>query len=94
MPYDRSKVNFSDAEHDAAQAADQIYESARKAAANGLDMNDLSVALSLLVPGKNLVAYLTSGSRVDFAKRFIAVGVMLERDNEFLKEATEPDPGQ
>lgn len=91
MGYDRNKVNFKDEEHDAAQAADQIYEAAAAAAADGLSLDDLSVALGLLVPGKNLVAYLTGGSRADMAKRLIAVGVMLERDNDFLKDASQPD---
>jgi hypothetical protein len=87
MGYDRNKVSFKEEEHVAAEAADKIYEAARKAAEDGLDLNDLSVAFGLLAPGKDLVAYLTGGSRAEFAKRFIAVGVMLERDNEFLKEA-------
>lgn len=77
MAYDRSRVEFTDEEHEMAAALDIVVE----AVYDGLDMTDL-----LAVPAATKVlTYLgADGLRGETVSRLIALAVMLERDNDYL----------
>ncbi len=79
MAYSRVKVDFTDPEHEAAEALDEIYE----ALADGLDLQeDLAKIFS---PTVRLYQHLSAaGSLEEFGDMFIDLGVMLKRDNEWL----------
>ena len=81
MSYSEAKVAFKPAEHEAAKAADQIYELISGALADGVQGTDIAVIAGILQPSTKLWGYLASTSKEEFAKRLIAIGVMLGRDN-------------
>ncbi|MGH7165130.1 MAG: hypothetical protein ACREIS_06355 [Nitrospiraceae bacterium] len=86
MGYDKSKVDWTEAEHGAAENADKIYETLRPALADGLQAHDTAAGLAVAKPSYELWAYLVGNAegKADFGRKLIALGVMLERDNRFL----------
>lgn len=90
MGYDRAKVNWTEEEHAAAENADKVYEPVHKALEDGLDPDDALVAIQVFKPSMAVWSYLAAGDKAQFAKRLIALGTMLERDNDFIGGA----PGQ
>lgn len=78
MGFDRGKVRWSDSELQAAESADAIYELLK----DGFDMSDITRALPHLLP---LFMYLQSPNHYEYAGKFIDLGVMLKRDNDWLK---------
>lgn len=85
MGYSEDKVNWDPAEHDAARNADRLYEIGAERLANGLDPGDVVAVPQAIGPATGLLGYLFGGgNRASMAKRFITVGVMLERDNDLL----------
>jgi len=91
MAFDPNKVQFSVEELDAARNADSIYETIHEAVADGLEFSDLAAIPAVVPYVLNLYKYLAGGSKVDYAKKIIALGVSLLRDNEWLDEL-EPKP--
>lgn len=84
MSFDEKKVQFTAEELDAARAADAIYEAVDEAIADGVQLTDLAV-IPLAVPQiLSLYKYLAGGSKADYAKKTIALGVALLRDNGWL----------
>lgn len=81
--YSSEKVAFSQDEHDAARAADEIYETLQKALSDGLQISDLSVIPTLLSPTTKLYTWLGSGDRAEFASKLITLGLQLKRDNDW-----------
>ena len=80
--YDPKKVDFSQKEHDAAKAADQLFELAKDRLKDGVDVGDLFALGAAIGPSRELYVYLFGGgSRTVLAHRLIALGTMLERDN-------------
>lgn len=90
MAYDEGKVAFSAEEHEVARAADTVYESVRTVLADGAQLTDITIAAALFQPMMKIWTHLAGGSREDLANRLIALGVMLARDNEFIKS----NPGE
>lgn len=84
MGYDRLKVNWTDAEHSAAEAADELYEAGHEAAKDGFQTSDLAMLPGLFGPTRKLYSYLFGGDRSELAPKLIALGVMLERDNDLI----------
>lgn len=84
MGFDRNKVNWNEEELQAAEAADKIYEAIQPAIADGVDNTDFMVIGAILGPVMSLFRYLAGAGKKEFARRLIAIGHMLERDNEFL----------
>ena len=86
MGFDRNKANWSEEELQAAEAADKIYEAVAPAVAEGVQITDFAVVGAILGPIMALFRYLAGAGRKQFARRLIAIRVILERDNEFLGE--------
>lgn len=84
MGYDESKVNWKPEEHEAGKNADAVYEAVAAALKDGIGPTDLTVALAVLKPSMSLWAYLSAGTREQFASKLIDLGVMLKRDNSLL----------
>jgi hypothetical protein len=86
MGYDASKVNWTADEHAAAENADKIYETLRPALADGFQAHDTAAGLAVARPGYEVWAYLVGSAKdkAEFARKLIALGVMLERDNHFI----------
>jgi len=84
VAYSREKVNWKEEEHVAAENADKIYEAIHEAVENGLGPEDLAVVGIVFKPSMAVWGYLAAGSKAQFAKRLIALGTMLERDNDFI----------
>ena len=82
--YDKTKVDWKDEEHQAAENADQIYEVLHPALADGVQAGDLAVVAAIFKPSMEVWKFLAGGNKAEFARKLIALGVMLERDNEFL----------
>lgn len=78
MGFDPSKVEWTAGELNAAKAADAIYELLK----DGFDMSDIVGALPHLLP---LFIYLQSPNHYMFADKMVDLGVMLKRDNDWLK---------
>ena len=81
MAYSKEIVDFTEEEHVAAKALDEIYE----ALADGLDLaEDLS---AIFGPTVKLYNHLSKAeSLAEFGDMFISLGVMLSRDNGFLNK--------
>ena len=93
MGFDRNKANWSEEELTAAEAADKLYEAIQAVAGDGLQVTDLAVVGALFGPIVDLYNGLKSQSdRTDFAKRLIAIGVILERDNSLIDKLDTPTP--
>lgn len=86
--YNQNKVEWTEAEHEAAQAADQMYETLAEAFKDGAQISDIAVLPALLQPGNKLYAYLATDNKMEFANKLIGLGVMLIRDNEMLQQNT------
>lgn len=86
MGFDRNKANWSEEELQAAEAADKIYEAVAPAVADGVQVTDFAVVGAILAPIMALFRYLAGAGRKEFARRLIAIGVILERDNALLGE--------
>ena len=84
MAFDESKVQFTVEELGAAKSADTIFEVVSAAFEDGIDIGDAAVIPMLIGPFTNLYGYLATGSKADYAKKLIALGVALARDNEWL----------
>ena len=80
MGYDRERATPSDAAHDAAASFDALYE----AAADGLDLGDLTV-LTRALPFIQYV--METADKGEAVSRGIQVMSMVERDNALLDEA-------
>jgi len=89
MGFDRNKANWSEEELEAAEAADKIYEAVAPALADGIQPTDWTLVGAILGPVMALFRYLAGAGRKQFARRLIAIGVILERDNELLDGASE-----
>jgi hypothetical protein len=91
VAFNRDKVRWTKEELDAAEAADAIYELLK----DGFDMSDISGALPHLLP---LFRYLQSPDHYQYADKIIDLGVMLKRDNDWLKagfpQGLKPDDTQ
>ena len=83
MSYSADKVAFTQEEHDAARAADEIYEVLRGALADGFQLTDLSVIPALIGPTTELYRWLGGGDRAEFASKLLVLGMQLKRDNEW-----------
>jgi len=82
--FDPTKVQFNQEELEAAKAADSIYETVSDAAEDGFQFEDLA-AIPMAVPHMlALYRYLASGTKADYAKKLVALGVCLLRDNDWL----------
>lgn len=92
MSFDESKVQFDGAEMDAARAADNLYELFAEAMDDGFDMSDLAAIPAAMPHVMALYGFLAEGSKAEYAKKLIALGVMLERDNDWLDGAWENEP--
>lgn len=86
MGFDRNKANWTEEELEAAEVADQIYEAVEPTLADGFQKTDFFVIGKILGPIMQLFRYLAGAGRKQFARRLIAIGVILERDNELLGE--------
>ncbi len=86
MGFDRTKANWTEAELEAAEAADKIYEAVEPTLADGFQTTDFVVLGKILGPVMQLFKYLAGAGRKEFARRLIAIGVILERDNSLLGE--------
>lgn len=87
MAYDRSIVNFTEEEHNAAAALDEIYE----ALADGVDLT--TDVAAIFGPTVKLYGFLSKGESIeDFANMLIGLAVMLARDNQFLDGSDEDVP--
>lgn len=86
MGFDRDKANWTEAELEAAEAADKIYEVVQPAVADGVQNKDFFLIGKILGPVMELFKFLAGAGRKEFARRLIAVGVILERDNSLLGE--------
>lgn len=84
MGFDEGKVQFNAEELDAASAADALYEMFADALVDGLDVSDLAVIPAAMPKVVALYRFLAEGSKAEYASKLIALGVMLERDNEWL----------
>jgi len=84
MAFDPSKVAFTADENNAARAADEIYEAVAEAVADGVQLKDLAVIPGAVPHILTLYAYLADGTKADYAKKLVALGVQLLRDNEWL----------
>lgn len=86
MAYSREKVDFTDAEHKAAEALDTIYE----ALADGVDVSvDLAAVFG---PTVELYKHLKdAGSIEKFADMLIDLAVAVKRDNGWLSDAPADD---
>ena len=84
MGFDEAKVQFNDVELDMAEHADAIYETVAEAVEDGLDLSDLAVIPAAIPHVLALYGYLADGTKADYAKKLIALGVCLLRDNDFL----------
>lgn len=73
MAFDLAKVNWTDAELDAAEGLDKVYEGL----ADGVDMEDLL----LLMEVKPLWDYLKSNTKAEYADKLAALVMILYRDN-------------
>jgi hypothetical protein len=91
MAFDEAKVQFTAEEMAAAKAADALYDLFAQAVADGIDMSDFAVMLQAVPHIKALYGFLAEGSKADYAKKSLALGVALIRDNEVL-DMLEPDP--
>jgi len=90
MAFDETKVAWSVEEVASAKSADALYELFEGALADGLDMSDL-MAIPTAVPHvMALYSYLADGTKAEYAKKFISLGIMMLRDNEWL-EALDDD---
>jgi hypothetical protein len=79
MSYDRTKVDFTQEEHDNAAKLDVVVE----AISDGLSIADIAVAGQ----AKDVLAFIAAdGDRGLTVKRLMALALMLERDNEYLNE--------
>ena len=84
--FDPTKVQFDSKELDAAKAADDMYEVIRDQLEDGFQVADLVPILTASVgPVATLFGYLKSDSPQEYADKLIALGVMLERDNDWLE---------
>lgn len=84
MSYEPGKVNWTAEEHEAAENADRLYETVHAAAADGFQTTDLLGVTAAWKPSHDLYTYLFGGEKADLARKLIALGTMLERDNRFL----------
>ena len=86
MGFDRNKANWSEEELEAAENADKIYEVVQPAIADGVQNTDFFLIGKILGPVMALFKYLAGAGKKQFARRLIAIGVILERDNNFIGE--------
>ena len=86
MSFSRDKANWSEEELNAAEEADKIYEVVEPVLADGVQRTDFFVIGKILGPVMALFKYLAGAGRKEFARRLIAIGVILERDNSLLGE--------
>ena len=86
MGFDRNKANWTEEELEAAEVADKIYEEVEPVLADGVQKSDVLVLAKILGPVMQLFRYLAGAGRKEFARRLIAIGVILERDNSLLGE--------
>ena len=84
MGYSKDRVNWTEEEHKAAEAADTLYELWKGQLSNGVGADDIAALPLSWVPASQLFQHLFSGERKDLARNLISLGVMLERDNDFL----------
>ncbi len=84
--YNQNKVDWTVAEHEAAQAADQMYEALAEAFKDGAQISDIAVLPALLQPGNKLYQYLATDNKMEFANKLIGLGIMIIRDNELLQQ--------
>lgn len=86
MGFDETKAQFNDEELDMAEHADAIYETVAEAVADGFDLSDLTVIPAAIPHVLALYGYLADGTKADYAKKLIALGVCLLRDNEWIDD--------
>ena len=86
MPFDRSKVQFTEEDLSAAEALDRIYEVARGPREGSI----FEVIISEVGDVREIFSYLIdeSGDRNDLADRLVALGMMIWRDNVDLSKVT------
>lgn len=95
MAFDRNKVNWTNEELDAAEEADKIYEAVRPVFEGDFNYNKLIGAVGAIFGSVlALFRFLSDGSRDDFVSKWLAIGHMLERDNNWIDLDDEgPSPG-
>lgn len=91
MGYNRDQVDWTEEEHIAAEAADKLYEAGHEAAKDGFQTKDLAALPGMFAPTRKLYSYLLTGDRSELARKFISLGVMLERDNDFIRSMGQAD---
>jgi hypothetical protein len=80
--YDKTKVDFTDLEHEAAENADKIYEEVKEALADGADLGDIAVLPALYRPTVELYKYLfDSVDRDEVGRKLLTLGNMVLREN-------------
>lgn len=94
MGFDENKVAWSADEIVSAKAADALYELFEEAMADGIGFDDLTAIPAAVPHILVLYSYLAEGTKVEYANKLIALGVMLLRDNEFLEAIFEDDENE
>jgi hypothetical protein len=84
MSFDESKVQFSAEELAIGGAADSLYELFADAMDDGFDLSDLAAIPAAVPHIMAMYGWLAEGTKAEYAKKLIALGVMLLRDNEWL----------
>ena len=84
MSFDETKVQFTPEEMDAARSADRLYEIFYEAFSDGLDLSDIGVIPQAMPHIISLYTYYAGGTKAEYAKKLIAMGVAILRDNDFL----------
>jgi hypothetical protein len=87
MPYDRTKVDFTDQEHAAAASIDQVIE----ALADGFQWGDLASVAAV----REFIQYAiidADGDKGEIGSRLISIGAMLERDNRWVADIERIEP--
>jgi hypothetical protein len=83
--FDPNKAQFSQEDLAAGAAADVVQELLRTQLEDGFQASDLLAILTGSVGQvMPLFAYLKSDTPQEYARKIIALGVMLERDNDWL----------
>jgi len=91
MAFDENKVAWTLDEITTARAADALYELFDEALEDGVGFEDLTAIPAAVPHIMVLYGYLAEGTKVDYANKLIALGVMLLRDNEWLEALDEPE---
>lgn len=92
MPFNDTKAQFSAEELRAARTADEVFERVRDAVKDGIDLGDIMAIPEVLTRVLALLTFVAGApDRAETARRVIALGIMLERDNWFLNY-TNPKP--